>query len=106
MLVVEQRVATGQKRGIGLDLGEAEQEFDWLDPVDAQAPALDNAFVSEPAERAKGAGSRGLELCQPAIAVKILGEVMDPDKVQPSELRSSSGCPRSTSRCPSRCSHR
>jgi hypothetical protein len=56
-LMVEQRVAAGQQGDVRFRLVQVQQQLHRFDAVDAQAPALDHAFVAQAVQRAEGAGA-------------------------------------------------
>eukprot|EP01136_Pigoraptor_vietnamica_P037944 Opistho-1_new@106586 len=81
-LMVQQGVAAGQQKAVGARPLQVQQQLDRLDPVDAQAPGLDDALVAQPVQGLEGALACALEHAEPFIAVEILGHVVDPDDVQ------------------------
>src|SRR5262249_38795829 len=51
------------------------------DAVHTQSPPLDGPFLAELRERAERARPRRLEFREPRIAMKILGDIVDPNEV-------------------------
>ncbi|BBJ45556.1 hypothetical protein SSPO_082740 [Streptomyces antimycoticus] len=82
-VVVQQRVAPGEQEGVRLRLVQVEGELNGLDAVDAEAPCLDHALVAQPLQDAEGAGAGTLVDGEPLVAVEVLGDVVDPDDVEP-----------------------
>ncbi len=85
--VIQQAVAAGQQEGIRFRLIKRQRQFARLDAVDPEAPGFDHAFVTQAGQCAEGAGTGDIELFQPAVAVEILSDVVDPDDIQTVGLR-------------------
>src|SRR5262249_13057894 len=82
-LVIEQRVAAGQKEAVWSRLGHVQRQFARLDGVHAEAPGLDNAPLAQLGERAERPRACGLEPGEPLVAVEVTREVVNPHEVQP-----------------------
>ncbi|EGJ72872.1 putative dehydrogenase [Streptomyces sp. Tu6071] len=81
--VVEERVAPGEEEAVGTRLVQVQGQLDGLHPVDAEPPRLDHALLAQLRQDAEGTRAGGLELGEPAVAVEVLRDVVDPHDVEP-----------------------
>ena len=72
--MVEQAVATGQKKEIRIGLVQCHEA--WLDEIDAQPPGLNHTFVAQPGQRPCSARHGDREQTFPGIAMMVSSEVV------------------------------
>src|SRR5215467_714883 len=77
-LVIEQRVAAGEKEAVRWRLGHVQRQFARLDGVHAETPGLDDALLAQSGERTERPRASGLEPGDPLVAVEVTREVVNP----------------------------
>ncbi|MNR09788.1 hypothetical protein D3C85_1260070 [compost metagenome] len=85
--MVQQRVAAGEQEAVRPRALQVEQQLNGLDPVHAQSPGADHAFVTQPVQRLEGPLACGLEHAEPLVTVEVLRNIVHPHDVEPVGLQ-------------------
>ena len=80
--MIEQGIAAGQQERIRFRFVQLERNFQRFHPVDPESPSLDDALFAQACQHTECAGAGDLELRQPLIAIKILGDIVDVDNIE------------------------